>query len=154
MFRGSPTGLAAEDFATTADVYRLLGRLPEEVDQQDPADGRGKSPAETEARLARMVGCDRGDASAAEWHALAQAFAALQCRRLARAALRVAAAADLRDTAPFVGCGTGRFIAQDIAGRLERTFLDVGALLDPAASDDWISFCAPAVAVGLLALGE
>src|SRR5205085_9641245 len=60
-FRGRLVALMAESFATTADVYRLLDALPPDADQQEAADGRGKSTAETETRLARMVGRDRSD---------------------------------------------------------------------------------------------
>ena len=45
-FGGVPTGLAAELFATTHDVYLTLGALPEKPDDTDTADGR---PATREA---------------------------------------------------------------------------------------------------------
>lgn len=151
-FCGAETGLMAEHFATSADVYRLLGRLPDEADQQEAADGRGKSIEETETRLARMIGCDRADASPAEWRGLAEAFARLQRRRLARAAERVANSAHLDAGAPVIGCGVGRFLALDLAADLRRGFVDLGDLVAPGTGDSWISFCAPAVAVGLLAL--
>lgn len=153
-FRGGPTGIMAEHFATASDVYRRLGRLPEEADQQETADGRGKSLAETETRLARMVGHDRIDATSDEWRDLAAAFAEAQLSRLQSAISRVLAAADLPPGAPLVGCGVGRFIAADLAGRLGRPIRDLGPLVAPGADDAWISSCAPAVAVGLLAGGS
>jgi probable H4MPT-linked C1 transfer pathway protein len=66
-FRGRRTALMAECFATTADVYRLLGQLPEAEDQQDAADLKGKSMAETEIRLARMIGRDRHEGTGEDW---------------------------------------------------------------------------------------
>ncbi|MDH3280912.1 MAG: hypothetical protein OEQ18_07260, partial [Gammaproteobacteria bacterium] len=38
-FGGKTTPLMAEHFATTADVYRILGALPEHADTMPPADG-------------------------------------------------------------------------------------------------------------------
>ena len=149
-FRGRVTGLMAEHFATTADVYRRLGLLPSEADQQEAADGRGKSLSETETRLARMIGCDRSDATSAEWRELAAAFAEAQLDRLTRAAQSVTAKASLPPHAPVVGCGVGRFIAADLARRLGRPVRDLAEVIGGSADDVWISYCAPAVAVALL----
>ncbi|KTS13767.1 hydantoinase/oxoprolinase family protein, partial [Methylobacterium indicum] len=74
-FRGRRTALMAECFATTGDAYRLLRDLPEAEDQQDTADLKGKSIPETEIRLARMIGRDRHEGSAADWVRLAGVFA-------------------------------------------------------------------------------
>lgn len=150
-FRGQATGLTAEHFATTADVYRRLGLLPEAADQQEAADGRGKSLTETETRLARMIGCDRSDATSEEWRELAAAFAEAQLDRLARASLRVTGNAGLPGHAPIVGCGVGRFIARALAQRLERPVHDLAEVLEAGTDDAWVSYCAPAVAVALLA---
>src|SRR6516225_7619948 len=54
-FAGQWTTLINENFANMADVYRILGTLPEGVDQMATADGREKSFAASCARLARMV---------------------------------------------------------------------------------------------------
>ncbi|TPQ51227.1 H4MPT-linked C1 transfer pathway protein, partial [Prosthecomicrobium hirschii] len=66
-FAGRRLGVMAEHFATSADIWRLLGRLPEGADQHGTADGRGKSVAESRLRLSRMVGVDVAEASAAAW---------------------------------------------------------------------------------------
>ena len=57
------TTLAAEYFASAADVHRILGTLDEAADQMDTADGRPKTAAASRARLARMIGHDAADAS-------------------------------------------------------------------------------------------
>ena len=61
-FAGRWVGLINENFATMADVHRILGSLPEEADQMPTADGRAKTIEASRARLARMVGHDAGDA--------------------------------------------------------------------------------------------
>ena len=85
-FRGRRAALMAEIFATTADIYRLTGDLPEQADQQDSADLKGKSLPESETRLARMIGRDHGEAGSAEWKALAEHFVETQLRLLHDAA--------------------------------------------------------------------
>ena len=153
-FRGHWVGLMAEHFATTADIHRLLGTLDGDADQQEAADGRGKSIPETETRLARMIGCDRADATPAEWRELAAAFADAQLARLVEAARQVLSASPLPGDAPLVGCGAGRFIAERLAGRLARPYRDLNDILAPGLDNAWISTCAPAVAVALLSLSE
>ena len=70
-FKGRMQGIAAERFATMADVYRLTGELPEDADPYPAADQRGKSLDESAARLARMLGRDADDADFIAWKALA-----------------------------------------------------------------------------------
>ena len=153
-FRGRFISTMAEYFATTADVYRLIDALPPDADQQEAADGRGKSLPETETRLARMVGCDRSDATAQEWRRLATYFAETQLRLLHDAAAQVLSRGELSDNAPVIGCGVGRFIAEHLAHRLAREFIDLEDLIAPGAGQAWVSSCAPAVAVALIAAGE
>lgn len=151
-FAGREQGIAAEYFATTADVYRLLGRLAPEADQQDAADARGKSMEETHMRLARMVGRDAADASAEAWRELARHFAELQLQLVLDGASQVLNETPLPLHAPVIGCGVGSFIAMEVASRLGRPYR---GLADLVPKDDdtafWVSSCAPAVAVGLLA---
>jgi probable H4MPT-linked C1 transfer pathway protein len=151
-FGGRPISLMAEYFATTADVYRLLGRLPEEADQQEAADGKGKSLTETRVRLARTVGHDAAEASEKAWRDLAAHFAELQLRRIHDAATQVLSGQLLPEDAPVVACGVGLGIVEALAARLNRPCRN---LADLVAADEqtrgWASSCAPAVAVGLLA---
>ncbi|AMV29045.1 Hydantoinase/oxoprolinase [Gemmata sp. SH-PL17] len=49
---------AAELFATTLDVYVMLGNIPEDPNDRDTADGRPATRKYAAARLARMCGAD------------------------------------------------------------------------------------------------
>jgi (4-(4-[2-(gamma-L-glutamylamino)ethyl]phenoxymethyl)furan-2-yl)methanamine synthase len=153
-FRGRRTRLMAETFATTADIHRILGDLPEGADQQHSVDLKGKSIPESETRLARIVGRDHGEGSAGDWRALAMHFLEAQLRMLHDAAALLLSRPDLAADAPLVVCGAGRFLAERLAGRLGRRAL---ALTDLIAGDlavegaDWASTCGPAVAVAMLA---
>ncbi len=151
-FRGRWTALVAEHFATAADAYRLLDLLDPRSDQQEAADGKGKSREETEARIARMIGRDREDGDKADWARLAAFFAEQQLVLLQEAVAQVVSQGRIGEDAPIVGCGAGRFLAARLAGHLGRPFRDLAEFVPATgASADCLSSCAPAVAVALLA---
>jgi len=151
-FRGRPQAVMAEYFATIADAHRVRGALPEGLDLHETADRRGKSMDESAARLARMVGCDLGDASAAEWRLLADAFARRQLEQLVQAAQRVLSHADVSAPAPLIGAGAGRFLLRDLAAALGRPYRDFAELIEgPADAREAAAISAPAAAVALLA---
>ena len=62
----------AELFATTLDVYLLLGSIAEDAADCNTADGRPATKAAAEARLARMLCADRETCTAKEREQLAQ----------------------------------------------------------------------------------
>lgn len=150
---GRRVGVTAELFATMADVYRLTGELPAHADQHPTADGRGKSPAESRARLARMVGRDAVTAPDAVWDGLARVLAERQLETLREAAARVLAEAAVPAGAPMIGAGVGRFLAVALARQFGMPYRGFDALIearDPAIAAS-AADCAPAVAVALLA---
>jgi probable H4MPT-linked C1 transfer pathway protein len=151
-FKGRMQGIAAERFATMADVYRLTGELPEDADPYPAADQRGKSLDESAARLARMLGRDADDADFIAWKALAHFLARRQLAQIEADAKVLIDREDLASDAPIIGAGCGRFLAETLAGRLGRPYRDFAELID--CEDDareMAARCAPAVAVGLLA---
>ncbi len=151
-FAGQSVPLMAELFATSADVYRLTGQLPEACDQQPAADGGEKTPEASARRVARMVGRDLDDAAMAEWRHLAAWFAERQLRRIQDAAVRVLAREPMKPGATVVAAGVGCFLAPELARRLNLACLDFSDIVPaPGADPAWISACAPAVAVALLA---
>jgi probable H4MPT-linked C1 transfer pathway protein len=86
-FRGRNHRVMNEWFATSADVYRLLGQLDPAHDLYPAADNGSKDAAGTCRRLARMIGLDGRDAALADWHQLAQAWADAQLDEIETAAL-------------------------------------------------------------------
>jgi probable H4MPT-linked C1 transfer pathway protein len=152
LLEGRRAGVMAELFATTADIYRLTGELPEHADLHPAADGRGKSLAESRARLARMAGRDRSSAPDATWDALARQLADGIEAALMEAAEHVIGAARIGPDAPIIGAGVGRFVAVGLARRLGRSYRRFDELI--AAVDArcaaMAADCAPAVAVALL----
>ena len=150
-FKGRMQGIAAERFATMADVYRLTGELPEDADPYPSADQRGKTMDESAARLARMLGRHAEDADFIAWKALAHFVARRQLERIEEDAAVLVAREELAPDAPVIGAGCGRFLAATLAGRLERPYRDFADLIDCAPeAREMAARCAPAVAVALL----
>jgi len=151
-FAGCWAPLINENFATMADVHRILGTLPDGADQMATADGREKTVAASIARLARMVGRDAADADAAAWTALARWFAEAQFRAILDGALLVLSAGCLPADAPIVGAGIGARLVRTVAQRLGRTHVAFEDLLDVAPqARQQASHCAPAAALAILA---
>lgn len=150
-FAGGERGMAAEFFASMADVYRILGELPAGADDFPTADGRPADRAHSLARLARMVGEDADAVAEASLVALAHDLAAAQrAEILAAARHRIDHA--LGGRAPgIVGTGAGAFIAARVAAELGVAYTDFAALMDiPTSMHFEANVCAPALALAAL----
>lgn len=149
--KGRPQGLSREYFATMADVRRILGELPEGVDQHATADGRGKSLGESVARFARMFGCDAADAGLDEWMLAARAISDAQQRSIIDGCRQVLAASSIPDNARVVAAGIGADVVAAIAKGAGRQSVSFGEMA--GASDGNVlgaTRCAPAAALALL----
>jgi probable H4MPT-linked C1 transfer pathway protein len=149
-FAGAEIGVMAEYFATSGDVHRLTGALPESADLHPTADNRGKSVPESRARLARMIGRDAASAPEADWAALAFALTARQLFQLECACQRVLSGVSLPEEATLIGAGVGRFLAVELARRLRRPYRDFASLIAAPGGTAAAADAAPAVAVALL----
>jgi probable H4MPT-linked C1 transfer pathway protein len=150
-FAGGWTELVHENFANMADVHRILGCLPDEADQMATADGRAKTVAASQARLARIVGRDVDDADPSAWIALAQYFAETQIRAVTDGGMLVLSRGQLPANAPVVAAGIGARLLQEVARRFSRDCIDFASLVDAAPSARAaVSSVAPAAAVAIL----
>jgi probable H4MPT-linked C1 transfer pathway protein len=145
-FRGQPTGLAAELFATMLDVFLTLGDLDPDPTDVATADGRPATVDAARARLARMVGADRDGFS--EEDALGLARSAEDCllSRLVRAVGR-ACEPTIGKPAGAIIAGSGEFLARRLARRVlgpDRPVLSLAGAWGPAASG---AACAHALAL-------
>ena len=146
-FRGAWTPLMNEYFASSADVRRILGDLPDGADKMATADGREKTVEASRARLARMIGREADEGADSEWAQLAAWFAEAQARQITDAALLRLSRNDVAPAAPVVAAGVGTSLAAEAARRLGRPCLGFSSLI---AAPVEASYCAPAVAVALL----
>ena len=144
-FAGTWTMLAAEHFATAADVHRLLGNLPDGADLLPTADGRDRSLVSSCGRLARMVGRDAAEAGEPAWRDLAAWFAEQQVRRLEDAARLVLSVGT--NGRRVVAAGIGHAVVTRLAARLDCDCTAFSGLVPGGIVAD---SCAPAVAVAAL----
>jgi probable H4MPT-linked C1 transfer pathway protein len=143
-FRGRPTGLTAELFATTLDVYLTLGEIPPDPDDLSTADGRPATAGAARDRLARMVGADREGFDSGDADAFARAADEVVLARLEAAALG-ATWPGLGRPRHAVVAGSGEFLARRLAGRVLETGGSVVSLAQawgPVAS---VAACAHAL---------
>ncbi len=147
-YRGRPTALAAELFATTFDVYLTLGLIAPDSLDRATADGRPSTVDSAHGRLARMIAADREDFHLEDALALAEAAHSALLSRLVHAAFRVADSAPSRPTSTIIS-GSGEFLARAVAAEIlpRSSTLSLHELWGAEAS-----FAACAHAVLLLAL--
>lgn len=161
-FKGQSTSLAAEYFATTADVYRLIGDLDESYDMADTADSKEKTLQASARRLARMIGHDVNDEDFDVWKELASTFKQLQLSRLVEVAKLHIMRFQSSVKITIIGAGVGSFLAREVAGQLGLAYEDSSflfkSLLDITNKDNGqsvgrhASVCLPAYAVASLVL--
>jgi (4-(4-[2-(gamma-L-glutamylamino)ethyl]phenoxymethyl)furan-2-yl)methanamine synthase len=146
-FGGAWTPLMNEYFASSADVHRILGDLPDGADKMATADGREKTVEASRTRLARMIGREADEGAASEWDALAAWFAEAQIRQIADAVVLRLSRNDVPAGAPVMTAGVGEGVAAEVARRLGRSSIGFSSLISASAE---AAHCAPAVAVALL----
>jgi probable H4MPT-linked C1 transfer pathway protein len=148
-FAGRWQNLAADFFATTADVYRITGELREADDLLDPADHGGKRREDSLRRLARMLGTDPDAGMDPDLCALAAFVAERQIDLVDAALQRMLADLPGLRGAPLVGAGSGRFLVGRLASRHGTRYVDFDQLVGIADAEH-AAVCATAVAVALL----
>jgi len=74
---GKEYNIMAEHFATTEDIFVLLGKVPEQPDSTDTADGRPLTRIGAARRVVRMIGADLEQLRQEDAVGLAQTFVKL-----------------------------------------------------------------------------
>ncbi|WP_423414913.1 hydantoinase/oxoprolinase family protein [Hyphomicrobium sp. B1] len=148
---GQWQSLARDAFANMADVRRILGTLPEDVDQHATADGRGKTQKESLERFARGFGRDADIRHLSTWQVSAVYIEEQQLRSMHDGALQVLSRPG-STAESVIAAGIGASAAKQIAMRLGLPPEFFGDLIESSDDDQklWATRCAPAVAVALL----
>ncbi len=147
---GQWQGLARDAFATMADVRRILGDLPDDVDHHATTDGRGKSQAESLARFTRGFGRDAEMRHLRTWQVSAAYIAERQLRAIHDGILQVLSRPGA-DVQSVVTAGIGAQLAEEISIRLGLPAIEFGALIKAYETQRLgATRCAPAAAVALL----
>jgi probable H4MPT-linked C1 transfer pathway protein len=151
-WQGKPTNVAAEYFATTADIYRLSHDLPPDEDVAPTADGQDKSWLASARRVARMVGAELGDGNSEDWKSLALAFQQAQRQLIQSCLHRLIQRCGIASEVPLVGAGVGRFLLPRIANVSRRSYINIADEIqaEHAALQQHALLCLPAYAVARL----
>ena len=150
--------VCAELFATTADVFLVLGLLPEDPADTDTANGRPFTRDHSLTRLARMFGADREEMSDDDLRAYAAEVHRDMCGMIGCGLnLFWGGRFEYRPDLTVIVSGTGAFLAPGILEKAVPNFpeplpqprvVSLNDALGPA-----VSACAPAYAVAVLASG-
>jgi len=145
-FREGYCPLAAELFATTLDIYLLLGDIAEDSTDVDTANGKPATKAAAYDRLARMLCCDRDEIPFDEAVDIARFIADVQRQRLAGALERVLQRLPGKCQSVILS-GSGAFLARQlISGNRHLTNVKVISLSERLSPDISDAACASAVA--------
>jgi probable H4MPT-linked C1 transfer pathway protein len=152
LFAGNMVNVAAEHFATTADVYTLTGDLPASANMAETADGMEKTIEASARRIARMIGWDAEDAPLAAWQNLACAFKDAQLHQIKQAVLRQLALFDNPQELCLVGAGAGDFLVAELAAQLGFKYQSIASFInaDNDQTKAMATVCLPAYAVASL----
>jgi probable H4MPT-linked C1 transfer pathway protein len=144
-YLGQDCRVAAELFATTADVYLWLERIQQEDYTCDTADGRGRTLEEAGARLARVVCADVETLSADGITDISRHVAKAQSDQIRQGIVQVMERLGSSGPRVAVLAGKGAFLARAAAEETGLSCVDAAEVLGTAAS-----LVAPAVAVAYL----
>jgi probable H4MPT-linked C1 transfer pathway protein len=156
VFAGQQVNIAAENFATTADVYTLTGDLAEAENMAETADGADKSIDASARRIARMIGHDAQDAPLSVWRNLACAFKSSQLNLIKQAVLMQISRLDDSQNLQFIGAGAGEFLVCELAKQLGFKYVSVSDFIhaENHAIKTMAQVCFPAYAVAGLGLNS
>jgi len=146
-YRGQRCPIAREFFATTRDVYILLGQLPEQPMNHDTADGRAATKAASRRRLARMICADGEDFNHRDAIVAAESVADAFTQAILHSVQQVTSSHSFEPALAILS-GHGAFAAKTTLDRAGMPWkqLNLASEIGPAASR-----CAPAHALAVLA---
>jgi len=138
----------AEFFATTLDVYLVLGEVPEDESDRDTADGRPATKEFARARLARMLGADLDSIPRDEINEFARRLSGRQNDVILQGVIGVMGdhAEKLKTC---IVAGSGAWLAEPVLRELQQVYekpSEVVRLSDALGATASIAACAVAVA--------
>lgn len=141
--------MMAENFAVSADVYRILEALPDHADSGETMDGQGKDKVASMRRLARMIGEDFREPDIPHWEKASLHISTQQKEMIMKQARIQLARLDKEGV--IVAAGVGRFLIQQVAQEIAIPCYDFSdaVLSETVRYSDCAADCAPAVSLAL-----
>ena len=149
-YRDGACPIARELFATTRDVYTVLGRIPEAALAPDTADGKPATKAAAKVRLGRMLCADESEFNHRDAAVMAEAVAESCVQELVRRIEQVQTSRSHQPTV-CIFSGHGEFVAQAAFDRMQFAGRRISFRKEIGES---ASRCAPAHALAVLAREE
>jgi hypothetical protein len=115
-WRGGYCRVSPENFTIAGDVHLLLGHIQPGEYQWPTPDGRGTTPADARARLARLVCGDAEMLSEGEIVGIARYLYHCQIEQVTRGLFQVLSR--LERPVPLICAGSGRFLLEAAASRV------------------------------------
>jgi len=155
-FAGQMTHVAAEFFATAADIYILTGDLDPAGNMAETADGADKTIQASASRIARMIGCDADAAPLQSWITLAGSFKEMQLEQIRQALLKQISLFKGGSGLQLIGAGAGAFLAAELANQLDLEYHAVSEFIRGVDHEAraMAAICFPAYAVAYLCVAE
>mgnify|MGYP005685382799 CR=1 FL=1 len=146
IFKSQQVPMMAENFAATADIYRILNKLPAHADLGNTMDGQAKNEQASLVRLARMIGLDYEHKDYFDWYAVAEHLMDKQKQKIKQ---QLQKHNNDEQISMLVAAGVGRFLVEEIATEMNikvcsfcQAIIDTDIDYTQNADD-----CAPAVAL-------
>jgi len=154
LFRSKNTNVVRENFASTADLFRLTKQLNPKYDLYPTFDGKNKTVLATRQRLARIIGLDIHDVTVEELNALAQQIKQIFVSEITENLKKVRFQYNMSPRTPIIITGSGKFLAMEIQSQLKcqtKTYSDLfsNRIKIPRSKIDDIDSCATAFSLAI-----
>ena len=148
------TNIIRENFASTADLFRLTKQLNPKYDLYPTFDGKNKTRLATRQRLARIIGLDIHDVTIEELNALAQQIKQIFVSEIIENLKKVSLQYNMSSRTPIIITGSGKFLAMEIQNQLKcqtKIYSDLfsNRIKIPRSKIDDVDSCATAFSLAI-----
>ena len=143
-----------ENFASTADLFRLTKQLNSKYDLYPTFDGKDKTRLATRRRLARIIGLDTPDVTVEEINALAQQLKQIFVSEIIENIKKVRFQYNMSPKTLIIITGSGKFLATEIKNQLNcqtKIYSDLfsNCIKIPRSKIDDVDSCATAFSLAI-----
>ena len=154
LFRSKMTNVIRENFASTADLFRLTEKINSKYDLYPTQDGKSKSKLATRQRLARIIGLDANDVTTEELNGFALQIKQIFVSEIIENLEKVRRHYSMCSGTPIIVTGSGKFLAAEIQNQVKCQTIIYSDLFSehikiPQSKIDDIDSCATAFSLAI-----
>ncbi len=139
--------LIQENFADIADVYRILNKLPKNMDLISTQDKKPKNPVASARRIARLLAKDYKDEKFKDWKKISIEIENTQ-KKIFRNAIEKIKKKFFKKNIPIIGLGVGSFLIKEIYNN--KNYFPFNKILKNFITNKKLLNCETAVSVAFL----